>query len=725
MTAEPLRTEALDFSDLEAKYSVDSRLPMDRFVVVDGCPVVPESKLEALTKVLKKVFSKAGPLKRFHMPLNPDSGKTFGAVFLEFESEEGARNAVQAYNGKKLDARHTMHVDRLAHAEKLVDGDEGKGEFKEPQVPPFKPLPHLRSWLTDNLGRDQAVLHIDDLVTVAWFRKDSAPQQVMRREHFTDGYVQWSPKGTYLLSVHPQGVVLHAGPDFEVIGRFPHREARLVDFSPDERFLVTGSREPIPSPPEDPAKRATWPFKETDEGNHIVFWSVQTMTPLRTFAMPPQIKRPPLPVPIGAPAPTEEPSKPWPAFKWSADSRYFARISANDTLAIYDSKTMGLVDRKPMRTQGIIDFDFAPALIKGRPLLAYWTPEHQNQTARVCLVDAATKEVVRNRSLFNVVRCRFHWQDEGRFLACRIDRLTKNKKAVFSSLEIYRLFEKDQPVEVIDLKETVIDFAWESHGDRFAIISYREVPGHPISTSKNILSFYALERSKGLQGTWKEANRLTDRSSASIHWCPTGRFLVTACFKASKPLVEFWDCDHDSHIAPATNGATPEAKNLDINVCPLATNDHAGITDVVWDPSGRYVASLSAMHPGGHQGYNLWDISGKLLRGEKIDRLKAFFWRPRPASILPEDKKKEIAKNIKEIAADFDTEDATLASEESTELKRKRESLIKSWNEWRAEIASRLLALGKVPEEERLEVRDGKVYVITEDIVEEEEEVEV
>jgi translation initiation factor 3 subunit B len=81
-----------------------------------------------------------------------------------------------------------------------------------------------------------------------------------------------------------------------------------------------------------------------------------------------------------------------------------------------------------------------------------------------------------------------------------VDRHTKTKKSTFCNLEIFRLREKDTPIQVIEMKDTVTAFAWEPKGDRFALITTndpnfgQQLPG---STVKTIVGFYALDTRKG------------------------------------------------------------------------------------------------------------------------------------------------------------------------------------------------------------------------------------
>jgi len=118
--------------------------------------------------------------------------------------------------------------------------------------------------------------------------------------------------------------------------------------------------------------------------------------------------------------------------------------------------------------------------------------------------------------IFIFFQCRLYWQNRGDFLCVRVDRHTKTKKSMFCNLEIFRVREKDFPVEVVELKgmmiacflllfsltrriDTVTDFSWEPKGDRFAIVSSSDPnlgnPGAGV-TLKTDVSFYQLDHSK-------------------------------------------------------------------------------------------------------------------------------------------------------------------------------------------------------------------------------------
>jgi translation initiation factor 3 subunit B len=96
-----------------------------------------------------------------------------------------------------------------------------------------------------------------------------------------------------------------------------------------------------------------------------------------------------------------------------------------------------------------------------------------------------------------------HWQSNGEFLCVKVDH-TKNKTSISTNLEIFRVREKDIPVEVIEVNGTIIAFSWEPKGERFAIItthepSYGQLIKYGINPNTNV-SFYYLEKPKPKSG---------------------------------------------------------------------------------------------------------------------------------------------------------------------------------------------------------------------------------
>jgi translation initiation factor 3 subunit B len=87
---------------------------------------------------------------------------------------------------------------------------------------------------------------------------------------------------------------------------------------------------------------------------------------------------------------------------------------------------------------------------------------------------------------------------------------------------------------------------------------------------------------------------LPSRTSNAIRWSPRGRHVVLATVgSTSKSELEFWDIDFNMEDTGRREGqASKEEWGNGIQL--LGTADHYGVTDVEWDPSGRYLATSAS-----------------------------------------------------------------------------------------------------------------------------------
>lgn len=189
----------IDFSDLREQYEVRMEEGLDTFVVVDGLPKVNPSQKEKLIKfLLRSKLSTVGRTSEsnVYMPMNDAGTESEGFAFVEYETSAQAAAACKGLNGTALDKKHTIAVNKLTDIERY--GREGRieEEYIAPVVPEFEEKEHLRWWLGDNEGRDQFVMYRGDHVGVFWNEREEAPEQVVDRMHWTESFVQWSPKGT-------------------------------------------------------------------------------------------------------------------------------------------------------------------------------------------------------------------------------------------------------------------------------------------------------------------------------------------------------------------------------------------------------------------------------------------------------------------------------------------------------------------------------------------------
>lgn len=213
-----------------------------------------------------------------------------------------------------------------------------------------------------------------------------------------------------IATLHRQGVRLWGGQTWQQLQRFAHPFVKLIDFSPCELYLVTWSNDPIVIPVK--AVQGPQYFSPEDEGNCIAIWEIKTGNLLRTF--------PPLPSTGGSDEGQKKQGVVWPALKWSPDGKYVARVTPGQQISVYELPSMGLLGKKSIKIEGVVDFEWCPLgdkyreeelkNVKGQQpkkaqrenILAFWTPEVQNQPARVSLMSIPSRAVLRQKNLFNV-----------------------------------------------------------------------------------------------------------------------------------------------------------------------------------------------------------------------------------------------------------------------------------------------------------------------------------
>ncbi|KAJ1327445.1 translation initiation factor 3 subunit B [Microdochium nivale] len=720
--------DEIDTSDLREKYEVQLEQGLDAFVVIDGLPEVNDEQKPKLVKFLLKKLNSVGRTREdlIFMPMG-DNGKSLRFAFVEYSSPAEAAAAVRGLDQTPLDKKHTLRVNKMTDVDRY--GREGKvnEEYEEPVIEEFKEKEHLRSFLADpsGRGRDQFAMYRGESVGVFWNNEKEAPENIVDRQHWTESFVQWSPLGTYMVSVHAQGVQLWGGPSWTRQKRFAHSFVNMLEFSPNEKYVCTWSNRPISVPEEGHPQLSAY-----DDGKNYVIWDLETGKPLRSFA------NLDIPDPVDSEAPQLGPKSPWPAFKWSADDKYVARLTNGQSISVYELPNMNLLDKTTIKMDGVVDFEWAPATVRRdgvkeyEQLFCFWTPEMGSNPARVGLMSIPSKQVVRSLNLFSVSDAKLHWQSDAAYLAVKVDRHSKSKKSLATTLEIFRVKEKGVPVEVVDIiKDTVINFAWEPKGDRFAIISTTEPVGATAVPPKTAVSFFCPEKSKGSAiGNFKHLRTLDKKNSNSIYWSPKGRFVVIATIANTQSSdLDFFDLDFD--------GEKPEGEK-DLTACLqlLNTADHYGITDLQWDPSGRFIASwASAWKHSMENGYHLYDFRGEQLREELVEKFKQWLWRPRPASLLTKDEQKQVRKTLREYSKVFEQEDAERGASADLAVVEERRRILDEWLAWRASVEEELkedridLGLPEDPAEDLDKGADeGEAQVIeelVEEVLEETEEI--
>ncbi|XP_076922037.1 eukaryotic translation initiation factor 3 subunit B-like [Bidens hawaiensis] len=619
-----------DDEDLNEGDQLEFDAGFGSIIVVDNLPVVPSEKYDKLEGVVRKIYSQIGVIKEngLWMPVDEDTGKTLGYCFIEYNTPQEAELAKEKTNGYRLDRAHIFAVNMFDEIDKFMNVPD---EWAPPEIKPYTPGENLQRWLTDEKGRDQFVIRAGSDTEVLWNdARQVKADPVYKRPFWTESFVQWSPLGTYLATVHRQGAAVWGGATtFNRLMRYAHPQVKFIDFSPGEKYLVTYSSHE-PSNPRDTHRVV------------LNIFDVRTGKVMRDF------KGSADEFAIGGTGGLTGVS--WPVFKWGGgkEDKYFARLGKN-MISVYDTETFGLIDKKSIKVDNVMDFSWSPT----DPIFALFVPElgGGNQPARVSLFQIPSKVELRQKNLFSVSDCKMYWQSNGEYLAVKVDRYTKTKKSTYTGFELFRIKERDIPIEVFELdnkNDKVIAFAWEPKGHRFAVI-------HGDSPRPDV-SFYSV---KG--GKVSKLTTLKQKQANALFWSPSGRFIILAGLKGFNGQLEFYNVDE---------------------LETMATAEHFMATDIEWDPTGRYVAtSVTSVHEM-ENGFNIWSFNGKLLYRILKDHFFQFLWRPRPPSFLSPEKEEEILKNLKKYSKKYDVQDQDISVLLSEQDREKRKQLKDDWERW-------------------------------------------
>jgi len=598
-------------------------------IVVDNLPQVEPEKQEKLTNVLRKIFTQLGTIREggLYLPVSEQTKLTKGYAFIEYSTPEEAQTARQSMHGYKLDKAHVFSVNMFDDFEKY---DKVPEEYTQPDVKEYQPTENLRNWMMDRHGRDQFAIRYQDQTEIFWNdARRGLADEVYKRTFWTESFVQWSPRGSFLATMHRQGAAVWGGPSFTRLQRFSHPGVQLIDFSPAEKYLVTYSTQA----PASPRESAVVLLQVND---------VRSGRKLRVFQGP-----------TDEFATGQNGQLQWPVFKWegSGSDSYFARLGKN-CISVYEAPDMGLLDKKSIKLEGVQDFSWSPT----QPIIAAFQTEQQggNLPARVSLIKIPERTELRQKNLFTVASAKMYWHPQGDYLAVQVDRYTKTKKSTYTSFELFRMKARDIPMEVMELpnkSEKIVAFAWEPKGDRFAVV-------HGDGARPEV-SFYTMK--DGNKGVVKHVGTLSNKPCNAVYWSPQGKNVVLAGLNALNGQLEFFNVDEME---------------------TMATGEHFMATDVEWDPTGRYVATSVTQIQKMENGFNVWSFSGKLLYRVPRDQFFMFSWRPRHPSLLPAEKEQEIWKNLKKYSKRYDEEDEAILMEADQEVVDKRKALMSEWKEF-------------------------------------------
>jgi translation initiation factor 3 subunit B len=611
--------EGDDIDQIEPPIRHDTEFPTT--IVVAGLPKIPKEKVAKLKSHIEKALTKQGEMVSMVMPLSEDTGETFGVAFATYNTAAEAQKAAETLNGVKLDKTYTYRVSKIDDFHEIVERPE---EFQPKKTLTRFSRTEFRDWLVDKKFREQFLLRYQQETEIYWHDamvgqpvlNYGGEREKRNKKIWCDWRVQWSPCGSYLATFHQPGIALWAGPDFEKKMRFAHEAVKYIEFSPNEEYVLT------------------WNGKHPTENDTSAVRIFNVLTGK-------EVKR--CRTPICAPLGGE-----FPHFLWSHDGKYFAEC--NDTsISVRDTETFELVQdengkKKSFKYENLSTFQWSPK----SNIMSVWCVEKDNNPARLVLVEVPSRREIASRSRTQV-EASMHWQSEGDYLCLLATKLSKTKKKGVTNLEIFRMKEKDIPMDLVEVKDTVRVFQWETKGSRFAVLTTDDAGTIPK------LLIYELGREKCVKIS--ETN-LPSNSFNSIHWSPEGQYFVCAAIGQSSSGDLLF------------GGLTADNK-LEIN----NKEEHFMLTDVQWDPSGRYVITAvtqpmqndMSFKYSMEAGYAIWTFQGRQLFRQQKEKLWQVMWRPHPPSLLNPDRQNDIKKNIKAFSKRYDAVD-----EQAKEVARKK-----------------------------------------------------
>jgi len=587
---------------------MDKSFPESLFIC--NLPKVGAEKMAKLSSVLDKIIDKCGENKKY-MPLNPQTNMTDGFLIATFNDKKTAEEAMQKLDGMNLDKSHAFKVVKLDNFDSITARQE---EFRPKTTIARPSRGDHRDWLADSQTREQFLLRYNADTEVYWHDMNAGEPQLYyggEREKaggkiWCDWKVQFSPQGSYIATFHKQGIALWAGDEFQKWKvRFPHENVKFIEFSPNEEFLLT------------------WNGSEPGrDENAVRIFKVLSGECMRKCHTPVR-------------SPNNETGV-FPHFLWSKDSKFFAECN-DSTILVRETETFDLLKdeegrKRSLKYENLQTFQWSPK----DNIIALWTTEKANNPARLVLVEIPSRTELASRSRTQA-EAKMQWQSEGDFLCLLVTKLSKTGKKGATNLEIFRIREKNIPVDIVEVKDTVKHFSWETGGNRFAVITTDDT-GH-----KPKLSFYVLgtEKCECVCFLDLPANSFTD-----IFWAPGGQYFVCAAMQGGDLIF---------------GGLMPDNK-LEI----LHRDEHFMITNVEWDPSSRYVitAVTQPMRDEGsgfkyqmEAGYALWTFQGRQVHKVQKEKLFHIAWRPHPPSMLSEKQQTHIRKNIKQFSKKYDALD--------------------------------------------------------------------
>ena len=629
--------ELLEFIPKES-YKPNSKLSVfSDWYVVDGIPVVPESKIEKLQTFFKKYF------KSFEeCDIIVDDGKSTGLMFIKSSLD------LLEFDDKLMDKKHTLTI------MKLIDFFDENVEI----VKDCTPSQSVQNDLVIYAGGKAIEADLKEMTQIEFQQKNTK----LYKQQYTYVKDEWIYIGNK---------------------QYKHPHAKDYFISPNQQFAVSWSTVPINSVDD------RMPYEY--DGKHILVWNLNGFC---VFGLE-----------------MTELSMVQDVLKFTDDDAYVV-FNDNNQLLIHDLTT-NTSKSFPVNAN---KFQIQPNLYGKDHKLAYFTKGQQSTPSRVCLIDF-NNLVLRSKNLFNVTECELYFDPRGVYLLATLIKINKSRKVIGTALELFKLKDKGFPVESMEfVQERVTHVAWDPKSSKLVLVAVNEqklqqqriitsnarreeITAEEVATNgvpnNQTIKFMQVHGKQCLQ----ELLVLSDTSYNYASYSPAGRIVVLCGVRSLiKGNMLFFDTGASDGV-PLTreliiqnNTVKPKKMvgddaqgtfvTLSVQrerVVEIAASVHYRISKLTWDPTGRYLCTLSVV--GTDSGYKIFDLTGTERAKHTVKHVEDVMWTIQEPLVLDAVKSKKIKQSLTNYISRFEAEDDSAQRETS---KAEMDKIENGWIEWQA-----------------------------------------